>query len=537
MDENERNHEHEHDDEILRNRFKALKRDVPVYVFTRKGENDPFNRFTTAVITQLKKLTEKIVPEFHAVGDEISKRYNVGRSPTILIDPEIYHIRYTGAPAGEEMRSFIDAIVMASQGESFLSDDSKEFLDKLTETRYIRVFVSPTCPYCPQQAALAIACAVERPGLITAEIIEIMENRELAEEYGVSSVPQTNINDEISSMGAEPEHVFIERLVTLEEPSATGPRIAPEGEEVRVDVVVIGAGPGGLTAGIYGERSGLRYVILEKDIVGGQVAGTPVVENYPGLMRIAGKSLVDIMVQHALQYTYIHQGEEVLDIKPNETIEVNTNKGKYLCRAVILTTGAKYRKIGAPGEERLFGRGVSYCATCDGYFFKDKRAVVVGGGSSAVTEALYLDSLGVNVTLVHRRDVLRAEARLQESLFDRKIPVIWNSVVKEILGEKVVAGVRLENVKTGEAQEIPTDAVFVSIGYDPVNELAMRIGLELDEEGYVKVDRFQRTSLPRIYAAGDVTGGIKQIVTAVGQGAVAAMTAFEDLSKPYWKKD
>lgn len=471
MDENERNHEHEHDDEILRNRFKALKRDVPVYVFTRKGENDPFNRFTTAVITQLKKLTEKIVPEFHVIGDEVSKRYNVERSPTVLIDPETFRIRYSGAPAGEEMRSFIDAIVMASQEESFLSEDSKEFLDKLTETRYIRVFVSPTCPYCPQQAALAIACAVERPDLITAEIIEVMENRELADKYGVSSVPQTSINDEISAMG-------------------------------------------------------------------GQVAGTPVVENYPGLMRIAGKSLVDIMVQHALQYTHIHQGEEVLDIKPNETIEVYTNKGKYLCRAVILTTGAKYRKIGAPGEERLFGRGVSYCATCDGYFFKGKKAVVVGGGSSAVTEALYLDSLGVNVALVHRLDVLRAEARLQESLLDRKIPVIWNSVIKEILGEKVVAGVRLENVNTGDVQEIPTDAVFVSIGYDPVNELARRIGLELDEEGgYINVDRFQRTSRPRIYAAGDVTGGIKQIVTAVGQGAVAAMTAFEDLSEPYWKKD
>ncbi|MFH1146762.1 MAG: FAD-dependent oxidoreductase [Pseudomonadota bacterium] len=535
MDENDRSHEH--DDEILRDRFKALKREVPVYIFTRKGEKGPFNRLTVAVMTELKKLTQKIVPEFHAIGDKISKKYDVERSPTILIDPETHRIRYTGAPAGEEMRSFVDAIIMASQGESFLSDESKESLDKLTEARYIRVFVSPTCPYCPQQAALAVASAVERPDLVTAEIIEIVENRDLAEKYGVTSVPQTNINDEISSMGAEPEDVFIERLVTLKEPSATGPRIAPEGEDVRVDVVVVGGGPGGLTAGIYGERGGLRYVILEKDIVGGQVAATPVVENYPGLIRIAGKALADIMSQHALQYTHIHQGEEVLDIKPDETIEVYTNKGKYLCRAVILTTGAKYRKIGAPGEERLFGRGVSYCATCDGYFFKGKKAVMVGGGSSAVTEALYLDSLGVGVRLVHRRETLRAEARLQESLFERKIPVIWNSVVTEILGEKVVEGVRIENLKTGEIQEIQTDAVFVSVGYEPVNDLAKRIGLELDEDGYIRVDRFQRTSRARIYAAGDITGGIKQIVTAVGQAAVAAMTAFEDLSKPYWKKD
>lgn len=384
---------------------------------------------------------------------------------------------------------------------------------------------------------MAVASAVARPDLVTVEIIEVTENQDLAEEYEVSSVPQTTINDELSVLGADPEEAFVERLITLKEPSVASARIAPEGEEVRVDVVVVGAGPGGLSAGIYGERSGLRYVILEKDVVGGQVAATPVVENYPGMIRIAGLSLVDIMAQHALQYTYIHQGEEVLDIIPNDIIEIYTSKGKYLCGAVILTTGAAYRKIGAAGEERLFGRGVSYCATCDGYFFKDKKAVVVGGGGSAVTEALYLDSLGVNVTLVHRRDKLRAEARLQQSLFDRKIPVIWNSVVKEVLGENAVTGIRIENVTTGESRKIQTDAVFVSIGYDPANNLAKRIGLELDEEGYIKVDRFQRTSRPRIYAAGDVTGGIKQIVTAVGQGAIAALSAFEDLSKPYWKAE
>lgn len=382
---------------------------------------------------------------------------------------------------------------------------------------------------------MAVAFAMERPDLIVAEMVEVLENQDIGDQYGVSSVPHTVINDKTISMGVDSESDFLQKLFTLEE-FVTGPmRLAPEGVEVKVDVVVIGAGPAGLTAGIYGERSGLKYVILEKDIVGGQVAATPVVENYPGLTRIAGKSLVDLMVQHALEYTHIHQGEEVLDIKFNEQIEINSTKSKYTCRAIILTTGVKYRKIGVPGEDRFFGRGVSYCATCDGYFFKGRKALVVGGGNSALTETLYLYSVGVNVSLVHRRNQLRAEAKLQKMLFDQQIPVIWNSRIAEILGDKVVKSVRIENSETGKIEEVPTDAVFVSIGYDPSNELAKKIGLDLDPDGYVKVDAGQRTSRPRVYAAGDITGGIKQIVTAVGQGAVAALSVFEDLTNPYWK--
>jgi thioredoxin reductase (NADPH) len=384
--------------------------------------------------------------------------------------------------------------------------------------------------------AVAVASALERPDLITAEIVEASENEDMAIKYGVSSVPHTVINGKTVSLGVDTQDAFIGKILTLQEPAAGLPPLIREGEEVHVDIVIVGAGPGGLTAAIYGERSGLKCVVLEKGVVGGQVALTPVVENYPGLTRVAGKSLVDLMAQHASQYTHIHQGEEVLEIKPNGQIIVSTNRGRYICRAVILATGAKHRKLGVPGEERLYGRGVSYCATCDGYFYKGKKVIMVGGGNSAVTEALYLDSLGVSVTLVHRKDKLRAESRLQESLFNRKIPVLRNSEVREILGDKIVTGVRIENTKAGKAEEMPVDGAFISIGYEPVNELAKKTGVELDEAGYVKADRRQRTNVPRIYAAGDITGGVKQIVTAVGQGAVAAMTAFEDLANPYWKE-
>jgi len=207
--------------------------------------------------------------------------------------------------------------------------------------------------------AAAVASALERPDLITAEIVEASENEDLAGKYGVSSVPHTVINGKTVSLGVDTQDAFIDKVLTLQEPAAGLPPLIREGEEVHVDIVIVGAGPGGLTAAIYGERSGLKCVVLEKGVVGGQVALTPVVENYPGLTRVAGKSLVDLMAQHARQYAHIHQGEEVLEIKPDEQIKVSTNRGKYICRAVILATGAKHRKLGVPGEERLYGRGVS----------------------------------------------------------------------------------------------------------------------------------------------------------------------------------
>jgi thioredoxin reductase (NADPH) len=243
-----------------------------------------------------------------------------------------------------------------------------------------------------------------------------------------------------------------------------------------------------------------------------------------------------MMAQQALQYAEIHQSEEVNDIKPKgELFIVKTSAATYHVKAIIIATGATHKKLGVPGEERFFGRGVSYCAVCDGFFFRGKKVLMVGGGNTAVTEALYLKGIGVDVSLVHRRDTLRAEKHLQESLKAQEIPVIWNTVVEEILGDEVVTGVRLKNLKENRSYEIDVDGLFIAIGYEPSNVLAKTLGLELTEDGYIKVDSRQRTSMPRVYAAGDITGGIKQIVTAVSQGAVAAITAFEDLASPYWK--
>lgn len=522
--------------EILRESFSHLKEEVTLMVFTEKGTNDQFNEMTVTLIKELSALDSRLKAEFHKIGDEASKKYGVQRSPTLLISPDRYNIRYTGAPLGEEGRSLIMSAIMASTGKTILTEASVKKLQKLKEKRQVRVFVSPTCPYCPQQVLFAVSAAILRSDMISVEVIEIYENRDLAEEYAAMSVPKTFVGETLTASGLEPEEYFIESIIQ----GAKATYVMPEeGEESRdYDVAILGGGPAGLTAAIYAERSGLKSVIFERANVGGQIAITPIVENYPGFQRIAGKTLVEMMAQHAMNYAPLLQGVGVEDIKKkDEGFEVLTSRGVYTARAVILATGATYRTLDIPGEKRLSGRGVSYCATCDGYLFKDgKNVIVVGGGDSALTDALYLDSIGAHVTLVHRRDALRAEARLQQSLLQRNIPVLWNSRVVEIKGDRVVDKAKVEDIKTGKTSEIKVDGVFIAIGYQPSTEIARKMGLELDKLGYIKVDSRQRTSMPFVYAAGDVTGGEKQIAIAAGQGSSAAITAFEELSSPYWKE-
>lgn len=519
---------------ILQKDLRQLKRTVTVLVFTSDDENEPFNSYSQKLLSELSRISGKIIPKFEKIGGVAARKYSVTRSPTILIQPDTYDIRLTGAPAGEEAQTLLIAIIMVSSGATILSDTSRKRLNDLKDKRTIKVFVSPTCPYCPQQAALAIAAAVEKKGLISTEIIEIFENKDLAAQYNAYSVPQVFIDEQLVGQGLQPEEVFIEEVLT-----AASVRIKPatNAGNIRKDLFIVGAGPAGLTAAIYAERSGLKSVVIEKANIGGQVAITPVVENYPGFTKIAGKTLMDMMAQQAINYSEIHEGEEVLDIsRKNDVFTIKTSKARYSARAILITTGAESKKLGVPGEKEYQGKGVSYCAACDGYFFKDgKKVIVIGGGNTAATEALYLKNIGVDVTLVHRRNQLRAEKFLQQSLEDNKIPVLWNSIVKEIRGEKAVASAVIENTKDKSTRTIPVDGVFLAIGYVPNNALASGLKVAVDDEGYVKVDKGQRTNVKGIYAAGDITGGVKQIVTAVGQGAVAAMTIFEDISNPYWK--
>jgi len=324
-------------------------------------------------------------------------------------------------------------------------------------------------------------------------------------------------------------------LYKMEQQSVFIPEI--DAPEIDADLVIIGGGPAGLTAGIYAARSGLRAVIVERDALGGQVAMTPIVENYPGFTQVGGKALVDIMVSHALEYSQIFPGEEVMEIEPGEPIVVSTNRRKFTTKAVLLATGARHRSLDVPGEVRFSGRGISYCSTCDGPLFKGKKVLMVGGGDSAVTEALHLFNVGVDVTLVHRRDVLRAQKHLAKNLSTHNIPILFNTEVKEIRGKERVEEVLLYNNKTDDLSTIAVDGVFVAVGYEPTVDLAKKTGIATTPEGYIKRDSRHRTNIAGIYSAGDVEGGYKQIVTAAGQGSEAALSIFEDLINPYWKKE
>jgi thioredoxin reductase (NADPH) len=227
----------------------------------------------------------------------------------------------------------------------------------------------------------------------------------------------------------------------------------------------------------------------------------------------------------------------VLDVQDGSPIVVQTSRRKFFTKTVLLATGASHRPLNVPGEARLAGRGVSYCSTCDGPLFKGKHVAMVGGGNSAVTEALHLFHMGVQVTLIHRRAALRAQDFLVRQLGDNRIPVLWNTEIREIRGEERVRELALFNKATGQSSTLPADGVFIAIGYEPAVELARKMGLELTEDGYIRQDGRHRTSRPGIYSAGDVEGGYKQIVTASGQGAEAAMTIFEDLINPYWLRE
>ncbi len=296
----------------------------------------------------------------------------------------------------------------------------------------------------------------------------------------------------------------------------------------RRDLVIIGAGPAGLAAGIYGARSGLKTIVLEERLPGGMMTEAPLIENYPGFSKVAGMELAERMAKQCKD-----AGAEIRQMERAERIELNgeekivhTSKTKYSAPAVIVATGSAHRKLGVPGEEKFLGKGVSYCATCDGPLFRGKNVLVVGGGNSAVVSALHLSELASSVTLVHRRDKLRADVALAEKLRGR-VNVIWNSIVEEIQGSLGKKRVILTNRKTGERSEIEVDGVFVLIGEEPRSELARRAGVKTDEAGYIVVDRKQHTSIEGIYAAGDVTNfPIKQVGAAVGQGITAALEAY-----------
>ncbi|MFC0559348.1 thioredoxin-disulfide reductase [Halalkalibacter alkalisediminis] len=299
-------------------------------------------------------------------------------------------------------------------------------------------------------------------------------------------------------------------------------------EEKIYDVVIAGAGPAGMTAAVYTSRANLSTIMIERGIPGGQMANTEDVENYPGFDHILGPELSNKMFEHAKKFGAEYGYGDIKEILDEGDLKiVKAGSKEYKARAVIVSTGAEYKKIGVPGEKELSGRGVSYCAVCDGAFFKGKELVVVGGGDSAVEEAVYLTRFASKVTVVHRRDELRAQKILQQRAFDNeKIDFIWNHTVKEINGENgKVGSVTLVSTENGEEKEFKTDGVFIYIGMLPLNESVKNLGIT-NADGYIETNEEMETKVPGIFAAGDIREkSLRQIVTATGDGSLAAQNA------------
>ncbi|MFK4926745.1 thioredoxin-disulfide reductase [Lactococcus garvieae] len=296
------------------------------------------------------------------------------------------------------------------------------------------------------------------------------------------------------------------------------------------DVVVIGAGPAGMTAAMYSARSEMKTLLLERGVPGGQMNNTAEIENYPGYGQIMGpelsmkmyEPLADLGVENA--YGFV---TSIVDNGATKTI--NTEEEVFETKSIIIATGANHRKLGVPGEEEYGARGVSYCAVCDGAFFRDQDILVVGGGDSAVEEAIFLTRFGKTVTIMHRRDELRAQKIIQERAFaNDKIKFIWDSVLEEIKGdERKIESVRYKNVKTGEVTEANFGGLFIYVGLDAVSEFARDLGIT-DEEGWIITDATMKTSIPGIFAVGDVRQkDFRQITTAVGDGAQAAQETYK----------
>jgi thioredoxin reductase (NADPH) len=298
-------------------------------------------------------------------------------------------------------------------------------------------------------------------------------------------------------------------------------------EQVDYDVAIIGAGPAGMTAAVYASRANLSTVMIERGMPGGQMANTEEVENFPGFEMVTGPDLSTKMFEHAKKFGAKYQYGDIKSVEDKGDYKVvDLGNSQITARAVIITTGAEYKKIGVPGEQELGGRGVSYCAVCDGAFFKGKKLFVIGGGDSAVEEGTFLTKFADSVTVVHRRDELRAQKILQDRAFKNdKIDFIWNHTLKTI-NEKdgKVGSVTLASTIDGTEETLDADGVFVYIGMKPLTAPFENLGIT-NEVGYILTDEDMKTSVPGIYAAGDVREkGLRQIVTATGDGSIAAQS-------------
>ena len=394
-------------------------------------------------------------------------------------------------------------------------------------------FSAPWCVYCRRLAPALESVAEEYRDTLVFGAVNIDDEQELAQSEKIEVVPTLLIyqNGQVLGSIVAPESraqlvAFIEETLQHREQEANI-------TEHIYDMIVVGGGPGGYTAALYAARAGLDTVILEKLSAGGQMALTEQIDNYPGFEDgIDGFSLGEKMKRGTERFGVETKLAEVLSLDLSGTVKkAETSEGPLLARTIVLATGAGPRELGIEGEQELIGKGVNYCAACDGMFYKNKTVVIAGGGNTAAADALILSRICKKVIVVHRRDTLRATKIYHEPLMKAEnVEFRWDSEIIELLHDEKVIGIRLRNVKTGEETTLACDGVFVSIGRKPSSEL-VKDQVEVDPAGYIIADESTRTNIPGVFAVGDVrTKALRQVVTAVADGATAVHYAEEYLA-------
>jgi thioredoxin reductase (NADPH) len=323
-----------------------LPLDILIYLFFNKNQKDIFTQGAREIIQFFQGISKKIKFKEFTLDHPEAKKRGVTHAPTLLFNPDQFQIRWLGAPMGEEGRTFLQALILLGLGKSGLAEQAAKIIKRINTLRQVKIFVSATCPYCPQQAVNAVKAAIENPKFISIELIDIQAQQDLARKYNAQSVPQTFANEIQIGLGAQPEEIFAASLEKLQEQTIFIPE--NDAPEIATDLVIVGGGPAGLTAGIYAMRSGIKTVVIEKGALGGQIATTPVVENYPGFTQIGGKTLVDILANHALQYVQIFPGEEVMDIEPGDLFKVTTTR-----RRLPAFRCGRRDQAGRPGRQLL----------------------------------------------------------------------------------------------------------------------------------------------------------------------------------------
>ncbi|MBQ2991869.1 MAG: thioredoxin-disulfide reductase [Clostridia bacterium] len=406
-------------------------------------------------------------------------------------------------------------------------------LKEMIENRktFLVDFWAPWCPHCRKINPAYEQIAEQYAGVIDVVKIDMDEDDKLWEELQVELIPTLRLyvdGKPVASTVAPKSKAAIDEFL-----SDILPEQKKEEHDHVYDMIVIGGGPGGYTAALYAARAGLDTLVIEKLSAGGQMALTHQIDNYPGFVDgIGGWELADQMQKQAERFGAKTQNAEVrtVDLKANPKI-IGTSEGTFYGRTIVLATGANPRELGVSQEKELVGRGVAYCAACDGMFYKGKTVAVVGGGNSAAADALLLSRIAKKVIIVHRRDTLRATKIYHEPLMKAdNVEFRWNSVVTKLLHEDKVTGVRLKDVLTGDETEMAVDGVFVSVGRKPATELVAG-QIELDKGGYIAAGETTETNIPGVYAVGDVrTKLLRQVVTAVADGAIAVHMAEEFLA-------